>query len=281
MSSADVARRYFEALAARDVESAVALWAPGGDRARRRSARAHGPRRGPGLPERAVRRVSRSALGGPRRRPVKRPRRRRRQGRRPLARHRYVRRPRGLPGLRGQRRAPRDGGLRRPHRQRRGQLEHLDAYSTVPTSRASWACFRRPDHRPRPADQAGQRGHPGPVLGRRRRARAHRRRRVAGPGRHPQDDERLSDRGAGGVTVYDAGGPRCSRVVARAAARLGGVKRVVLGHADADHRGTAPGLGRPSTATRRARGGRVARALPGLLGPVEARRPRTACPLAR
>ncbi|HEY4828957.1 MAG TPA: nuclear transport factor 2 family protein, partial [Solirubrobacteraceae bacterium] len=30
MSSADVARRYFEALAARDVKSAVAFWSPGG-----------------------------------------------------------------------------------------------------------------------------------------------------------------------------------------------------------------------------------------------------------
>jgi hydroxyacylglutathione hydrolase len=34
-------------------------------------------------------------------------------------------------------------------------------------------------------------------------------------------------------------------VVAAAAARMGGVKRVVLGHADADHRGAAPGLGAP------------------------------------
>jgi glyoxylase-like metal-dependent hydrolase (beta-lactamase superfamily II) len=33
--------------------------------------------------------------------------------------------------------------------------------------------------------------------------------------------------------------------VAAAAARHGGVRRVVLGHADADHRGTAPGLGAP------------------------------------
>ena len=33
--------------------------------------------------------------------------------------------------------------------------------------------------------------------------------------------------------------------VRSAAARLGGIKRVVLGHADADHRGGAPGLGAP------------------------------------
>ena len=33
--------------------------------------------------------------------------------------------------------------------------------------------------------------------------------------------------------------------LAAAAARLGGIKRVVLGHADADHRGAAPGLDAP------------------------------------
>ncbi|HEV3053147.1 MAG TPA: MBL fold metallo-hydrolase, partial [Solirubrobacteraceae bacterium] len=38
---------------------------------------------------------------------------------------------------------------------------------------------------------------------------------------------------------------RCVGAVATAAARLGGVKRVVLGHADADHRGVAPALGAP------------------------------------
>jgi glyoxylase-like metal-dependent hydrolase (beta-lactamase superfamily II) len=49
----------------------------------------------------------------------------------------------------------------------------------------------------------------------------------------------------GGVTVYDAGIAEMTSAVAEAAARLGGVKRVVLGHADADHRGSAPGLGVP------------------------------------
>jgi steroid delta-isomerase-like uncharacterized protein len=48
-----------------------------------------------------------------------------------------------------------------------------------------------------------------------------------------------------GVTVYDAGASEMLAAVARAAARLGGVKRVVLSHADADHRGTAPGLKAP------------------------------------
>ena len=49
----------------------------------------------------------------------------------------------------------------------------------------------------------------------------------------------------GGVTVFDAGIEDMTSVVAAAGARLGGIKRVVLGHADADHRGTAPGLGAP------------------------------------
>ena len=33
--------------------------------------------------------------------------------------------------------------------------------------------------------------------------------------------------------------------LAAAGARLGGIKRIVLGHADADHRGAAPGLEAP------------------------------------
>jgi steroid delta-isomerase-like uncharacterized protein len=49
----------------------------------------------------------------------------------------------------------------------------------------------------------------------------------------------------GGVTVFDAGISDMTPAVAAAAARLGGIKRVVLGHADADHRGSAPGLGAP------------------------------------
>ena len=54
----------------------------------------------------------------------------------------------------------------------------------------------------------------------------------------------LEDDG-GGVTVYDAGISAMTDAVAAAGARLGGIKRVVLGHADADHRGAAPGLGAP------------------------------------
>jgi glyoxylase-like metal-dependent hydrolase (beta-lactamase superfamily II)/predicted ester cyclase len=49
----------------------------------------------------------------------------------------------------------------------------------------------------------------------------------------------------GGVTVFDAGISDMTGSVAAACARLGGARRVVLGHADADHRGAAPGLGAP------------------------------------
>ena len=48
-----------------------------------------------------------------------------------------------------------------------------------------------------------------------------------------------------GVTVFDAGIEAMGRPCAPPCARLGGVKRVVLGHADADHRGAAPALGAP------------------------------------
>src|SRR6185503_13894727 len=48
-----------------------------------------------------------------------------------------------------------------------------------------------------------------------------------------------------GVIQFDAG-TKAMRKKARAAAdQLGGVKRVVLGHAHADHRGTAPYMGAP------------------------------------
>lgn len=46
-----------------------------------------------------------------------------------------------------------------------------------------------------------------------------------------------------GVTVFDAGVEDMVVPIRTAAARLGGIKRIVLGHADADHRGAAPGLG--------------------------------------
>ncbi|HLH15154.1 MAG TPA: MBL fold metallo-hydrolase [Solirubrobacteraceae bacterium] len=49
----------------------------------------------------------------------------------------------------------------------------------------------------------------------------------------------------GGVTLFDAGARTMTRAVARAGAQLGGIRRVVLGHAHTDHRGTAPALGAP------------------------------------
>jgi glyoxylase-like metal-dependent hydrolase (beta-lactamase superfamily II)/predicted ester cyclase len=49
----------------------------------------------------------------------------------------------------------------------------------------------------------------------------------------------------GGVTVFDAGISAMAPAVAAAAARLGGIRRVVLGHADVDHRGAAAGLHAP------------------------------------
>jgi hydroxyacylglutathione hydrolase len=47
---------------------------------------------------------------------------------------------------------------------------------------------------------------------------------------------------AGGVTLFDAGIAAMSEAVIAAAAELGGIVRIVLGHADADHRGAAPAL---------------------------------------
>jgi glyoxylase-like metal-dependent hydrolase (beta-lactamase superfamily II) len=49
----------------------------------------------------------------------------------------------------------------------------------------------------------------------------------------------------GGVVQFDAGTRSMAKQVKKAAAELGGVKRVVLGHAHADHRGTAATMGVP------------------------------------
>jgi hydroxyacylglutathione hydrolase len=51
----------------------------------------------------------------------------------------------------------------------------------------------------------------------------------------------LEDEGSG-VTLFDAGIRSMTHALAEAAAALGGINRIVLGHADADHRGAAPGL---------------------------------------
>lgn len=48
-----------------------------------------------------------------------------------------------------------------------------------------------------------------------------------------------------GVVQFDAGTKGMRRKARAAAAQLGGVKRVVLGHAHADHRGTAPYMEAP------------------------------------
>src|ERR1044072_8432788 len=49
----------------------------------------------------------------------------------------------------------------------------------------------------------------------------------------------------GGVTMFDAGSKAMTRRARAAGEQLGGLKRIVLGHAHADHRGTAPGLDAP------------------------------------
>jgi glyoxylase-like metal-dependent hydrolase (beta-lactamase superfamily II)/predicted ester cyclase len=54
-----------------------------------------------------------------------------------------------------------------------------------------------------------------------------------------------NDEAEGGVTLFDAGARTMTRAVATAGAKLGGITRVVLGHSHTDHRGTAPALGVP------------------------------------
>lgn len=49
----------------------------------------------------------------------------------------------------------------------------------------------------------------------------------------------------GGVVQFDAGSKSMTKKAHAASEKLGGLKRIVLGHAHADHRGTAPSLGAP------------------------------------
>lgn len=49
----------------------------------------------------------------------------------------------------------------------------------------------------------------------------------------------------GGIVQFDAGSKGMRKAARREAERLGGLRRVVLGHAHADHRGTAPYMGVP------------------------------------
>jgi glyoxylase-like metal-dependent hydrolase (beta-lactamase superfamily II) len=51
--------------------------------------------------------------------------------------------------------------------------------------------------------------------------------------------------GEGGVTVFDAGIESMGPYVAEAGRRMGGIERVVLGHAHEDHRGAAPAVDAP------------------------------------
>ena len=52
----------------------------------------------------------------------------------------------------------------------------------------------------------------------------------------------LLEEPGGGATAFDAGEKGMAAPLAAAARRLGGLRRVVLGHADTDHRGSAPAL---------------------------------------
>lgn len=49
----------------------------------------------------------------------------------------------------------------------------------------------------------------------------------------------------GGVTMFDAGIKAMARALGDLAERMGGLRRIVLGHAHSDHRGAAPRLGAP------------------------------------
>jgi glyoxylase-like metal-dependent hydrolase (beta-lactamase superfamily II) len=66
---------------------------------------------------------------------------------------------------------------------------------------------------------------------------------VRGDLKHGMNVYLLQDEG--GVTAFDAGTQPMTKAVRQAAEKLGGLKRVVLGHADSDHRGSAPYLGAP------------------------------------
>ena len=52
-------------------------------------------------------------------------------------------------------------------------------------------------------------------------------------------------RSSEGVVMFDAGAKTMRKAISAAAAELGGLQSIVLGHAHTDHRGSAPGLGAP------------------------------------
>ena len=59
------------------------------------------------------------------------------------------------------------------------------------------------------------------------------------------DDDPPKGSADGGVLMFDAGARAMTRSVAAAAAQLGGLTRIVLGHGHTDHRGTAPAFDVP------------------------------------
>lgn len=67
--------------------------------------------------------------------------------------------------------------------------------------------------------------------------------RLSGDVRHAMNVYFLEE--SGGVIQFDAGTRPMTDDVREAAAELGGLKQVVLGHSHSDHRGSAPGLGVP------------------------------------
>jgi len=67
--------------------------------------------------------------------------------------------------------------------------------------------------------------------------------RHAGDIRHGMNVYLLADEG--GVTIFDGGTQAMTDGVRKAAQEIGAIKRIVLGHGHADHRGIAAGLGAP------------------------------------
>jgi glyoxylase-like metal-dependent hydrolase (beta-lactamase superfamily II) len=68
-------------------------------------------------------------------------------------------------------------------------------------------------------------------------------------GRPPGRLQRLTNiyflEGDGGATVFESGGRSMAPAIERAASELGGIRRIVLSHAHADHRGGASALNAP------------------------------------
>ncbi len=181
MSTADVVKRYFEAIAARDFESAVAMWAPGG----------------------VERVVGQRELTAP-------------DGVRGLLAELHG----AFPDLSWEVLDMTAGEDRVAVRRRaRGRKTNMTKLANVRTRARAWIQGSDPE---RIAE--------GVWLVR---------------GGIPKTMNVYLIEDEGGVTVFDCGVSDMAAPVAAAGAGLGGIKRVVLGHADADHRGAAPGLDAP------------------------------------